>query len=460
MRINNYGSGMVKRGRHDPDRGVRKWSHARNRMAWRGARQPSSVPGIGAGFYRYAVCGLVASAFVGILLAGVIGCGTAVSGSGGKEGSGAFVASLRRGPGEVDRLLRNVHYFKLMGRPELALKELEQAHRQDPGNPAIVDALAWNYEELGNFEAARKLYQEALTQHGPQPVLANNLCFSYYRQERWEEAEACFRETLARHPQNMAARNNLGLLYCRLGRLQEARRLWQDAEDPTAADQKMGQVLGALGMKDSKVYAEAPRPTPPPRPQGVAPARPAALSPPPAVKPEPGRTAANPLPPKGQATALAVKSVVQPAVPDAAPVAKMAPGKALDALSSRLPAKPARAQSAAPLHLTCADLLDNAIEVRNGTRTQNLAHDMRALLSQEGFTVAIIGNHVDFGAEKTIIYYRPGAEKIAQALGGTIFSGTTLEPSQKLNNRVAVKILLGTDLLERSQLMARLAGEE
>ena len=104
--------------------------------------------------------------------------------------------------------------------------------------------------------------------------------------------------------------------------------------------------------------------------------------------------------------------------------------------------------------------MNTAIEVRNGTWTKNLAHETRSLLRQEGFTVAKIGNHVDFGAAKTMIYYRPGAERVAQAVGRTIFPGAELEPSLKLKKGMDIKILLGADLLERPQLMARLVAED
>jgi hypothetical protein len=103
--------------------------------------------------------------------------------------------------------------------------------------------------------------------------------------------------------------------------------------------------------------------------------------------------------------------------------------------------------------------VDTAIEVRNGTWTKDLARRTRSLLHQEGFTVAKIGNHVDFGAAKTMIYYRPGAERIAQAVGRTIFPGAGLEPSMKLKQGMDIQILLGADLLERPPLMARLVAE-
>ena len=114
--------------------------------------------------------------------------------------------------------------------------------------------------------------------------------------------------------------------------------------------------------------------------------------------------------------------------------------------------------SPAPTPLTAAELMDTAIEVRNGTWTKNLARQTRSRLSQEGFTVAMIGNHVDFGAAKTIIYYRPGAERVARAVGATVFPPAELEPNLKLKKGMDIKILLGADLLKRPQLMARLVG--
>jgi thioredoxin-like negative regulator of GroEL len=114
----------------------------------------------------------------------------------------------------------------------------------------------------------------------------------------------------------------------------------------------------------------------------------------------------------------------------------------------------------APRPLTAAELMETAIEVRNGNGTHNLARRTRSLLHQEGFTVAKIGNHVDFGATKTIIYYRPGAERVARAVGATVFPPAGLKPSLKLKKGMDIKILLGADLLERPLLMAHLfAGD-
>jgi hypothetical protein len=109
--------------------------------------------------------------------------------------------------------------------------------------------------------------------------------------------------------------------------------------------------------------------------------------------------------------------------------------------------------------LTTLELEYASIEVLNGTRTRHLALRTRTLLDLEGFSVARIGNYMNFGAERTVIYYRPEAQRVARALGATLFPGAGLEPSTKLHKDIAVRILLGADLLERPQLMARLATE-
>ncbi|MGA9755288.1 MAG: tetratricopeptide repeat protein [Desulfobaccales bacterium] len=500
--------------------------------------------------YGYGVAGLAVLALAGTLAYGVVGCSAPFSGSGRLEGTpGSYVANVRPSSGDISRLLRNVHYYKLMGQPELGLKELEQAHQENPDNLKMVNALAQSYEELGEFEAAHQLYQEALARQGPHPVLFNNLGFSYYLEGRWQEAETCYRQSLARDPQNVAARNNLGLLYCRVGRQEEARRLWQEAEGVAAADAKVTQAQAALGMPDRAVYARRPEPAPPAAKVTQAPAPKAAVSRLPAPMPAKGALPAQPvmvqkaksLPaakplaqtpapvapkPREEARKPAILEKAPPASPGISdraiaaqkpapaspavkvasvskPKAALAPGPAKALAKASPPAQPlalkesprqvskepatqkpvpveakqqavvpepipaaALAQVAEatpfgyPKYLTSAELMDTNIEIRNGTWTRNLAHQTRAWLSQEGFTVATIGNHIDFGATKTMIYYRPGAEKVARAVASTFFPEAGLEPSTKLKQGTDVKILLGADLLARPQLMARLESEK
>ncbi|MBU4232158.1 MAG: LytR C-terminal domain-containing protein [Proteobacteria bacterium] len=421
---------------------------------------------------------------------GVVGCtgpGSGYSRIG--ESPGSLFANMRQSPEEIARLERNVHYYTLMGQPELGLKEMELAHQQNPDNLQITDLLAQNYEELGKFEAARQLYQEALTRHGPHGVLANNLCFSYYRQGLWQKAETCFRQTLDHDPGNVAARNNLGLLYCRLGRQDEAHRLWQEAEGVAAADAKMSQALAVLGMPASAVYARKPEPIPPATRATQAPTPKAAASRLPAAIPAKPNTPAQPVTPKVSAVHLATK----PKAPTPAPVAAKPPAEARKqavvtqkalaaqaptpapvaakprpearkqavvaqkALAAQAPAPAPQAASRTPHPpLTTAELVNTAIEVRNGSHTKNLAHQTRSLLQRDGFTVARIGDQRYSDAAKTTIYYRPGAERAAWAVCRAVFPEAKLAPSKKLKKGMDILVLLRRDLLENPQFMAHL----
>jgi tetratricopeptide (TPR) repeat protein len=462
---------------------------------------------------------LAAAAFTGMLLAGS-GCNTWGSGN-------QTPAQFRPAASETSRLLSNAHYYKLMGRTEAALKEMEEAHRADPNNLKIADALAQNYQELGQFQRAQEIYQEVLAHQGSNRAVQNNLCFSFYLQGNLTKAESCFKEALERDPGNLAARNNLGLVWCRQGKLAEAQRLWEEAEGVAGGQARMNQALAFLGMAaptnyaklpeakpqpqtaaqpkptapvtvtpsakpelakapaplkasapavapkvDQKVAAKPVTPKPAPQAQAAAPLKP---TPPvavvPSVKPElaaaltPVKTP-TPVPPPAVRPQVEQKVAAKPAPPPqaAAPIILAATAKALTAKSSTTgkgsspapvtnPSRPELKDANRPTPpsppLTALERVTTGIEVRNGTWTKDLAHQSRSLLSQEGFNVTEIGNHIDFGAESTVIYYGPGAERVAQGLNWEIFPKAKIAASSKLKAGVAIKVLLGRDLLEQ-----------
>ena len=465
------------------------------------------------------------------------------------------------------RLLYNAHYYQLMGRPEIALKELQQAHEVDPANLKVVDALAQMYQEQGQFQQAQELYQETLKRYGENRALHNNWCFSYYLQGDLGRAESCLQEALARDPGNMAARNNLGLLWCRQGKLAEAKRLWEEAEGAALAQTRMNQALAFLGMSAPAYYAKLAEPGPG-APLADSSAKPPAAAAPPTVKAAPAprplaaapkaevNEAAKPTEPglalpqqpaasrqpksatpaiiasqdgsllvaEGQtsvkataATALAESAkapapvlvttqagslaaeppittkAATPATPAATrptagltEAAKVAPppappvaassGKSVAAQGETLVTAPAPARALAAAArakvkkaakataprtiLAAAERVKTGIEILNGNGIRGLARLTQTVLFQEVFNVARIGDYINFGAESTVIYYRPGTERVARVLHSEIFPEAQLAESSKLRKGVAIKILLGRDLLEQPQIMARLRGEE
>ena len=461
------------------------------------------------------------------------------------------------------RLLYNAHYYQLMGRPEIALKELQQAHEVDPANLKVVDALAQMYQEQGQFQQAQELYQETLKRYGENRALHNNWCFSYYLQGDLGRAESCLQEALARDPGNMAARNNLGLLWCRQGKLAEAKRLWEEAEGAALAQTRMNQALAFLGMSAPAYYAKLAEPgpgapladssakppaaaapptvkaAPAPRPLAAAPkaevneaAKPTepglALPQQPAASRQPksatpaiiasqdgsllvaeGQTsvkataaaglaesakapapvlvttqagflaaeppitakAATPATPAATRPTAGLTEAAKVAPPPAPPVAASsgksvaaqgetlvtapAPARAL-AAAARAKVKKAAKATAPRTILAAAERVKTGIEILNGNGIRGLARLTQTVLFQEAFNVARIGDCINSGAESTVIYYRPGTERVARVLHSEIFPEAQLAESSKLRKGVAIEILLGRDLLAQPQTMARL----
>ncbi len=428
-------------------------------------------------------------------LAAGAGCGGYYSGRG-----MPLLPPIRPASGESARLLSNAHYYQLMGRPQLALRELEEAYSVDPRNPKVADALARGYEEAGDFAQAQKIYQETLAAIGAHRGLTNNLCFSYYLQGKYDQAETCLKEALARDPLNSAARNNLGLLWCRQGRKEEARRLWQETEGTAGAERRLSQAAEALGGKPAAAYTQAPQPSaqratavasqPVKTPESTTGRVSSDARPLPAMEAQPA-IAAQPKPKRperkepsarhasaattshipGEGKSLAVAAPVVPPAPGAGRPQSMAGKK------KALAAKARHVAAAIAAHAVKADEREEgrsgavtynrpvsstelggaAIEVRNGTSTRNLARLTREQLRREGFHVARIGNHQHFGARKTKIYYRPAAERVARAIMDKFFPGAELTPGAKLNRRMDVKVILGHDLLDQPQMVAHLA---
>jgi hypothetical protein len=426
-----------------------------------------------------------------------------------------FAGGFRWAAGDASRLIRNAHYFKLMGQPELALKELEEAHRLDPGNLQVADTLAQYYDDLGMGARAQQTYRETLALVPDNPVLQNNLCFSYYQAGDYNQAETCYRQTLARQPNNQAARNNLGLVLCRLGRQAEARQLWQEAEGEAVAAQKLGEALAALGMAGEVRYAQPTRTNSGEQPYGdhsppggrlAADPAAATAGPPPPPAPSPaakgGMILPTPAPPAGPpAVKLAAAPAplhIAPASPSTTvsretPLQKLPknPGPQEDRVSPSPPAPPRGIAAPASLNraapqpalagqldpqgapgkstpmqpraiprspLTARELMETNIAIRNGNGIHYLAHEVRSQLSQEGFNVVDINNFRDFEVERTVIYYRPDAERVATTLNNKFFPRAELKPEPLLADSIDIKVILGRDLGPQQHAEAPLAA--
>jgi hypothetical protein len=390
-----------------------------------------------------------------------------------------FTGGIRWAAEDMPRLLRTVHYFKLLGQPELGGKELEAAHRLDPGNLRVADVLAQFYDELGLGERAQQVYLEALAMAPDNPALQNNLCFSYYQAGNWNQAETCYRQTLSRQPDNQAARNNLGLVLCRQGRQAEARQLWQEAEGEAAAARKLAAAQTALGIDGEPRYAQQTRPQPLEQsgsrrsPAGGPPVT-ADAGPPPSPASPPAvyhqiETATRPAAPSSPPPAPGLAAENQPvrSLPPQSEIAAVPPARS----PLGKPATPARPGKVTPLPLpasqpglkvavvtpslekprvngpiTVKELMETNIAILNGNGIHDLARDLRSQLHLEGYGAVAIKNFRDFGVDRTVIYYRSESERVATILNKKFFPEAELKPAARLADNIDIKVVLGHDL--------------
>jgi len=75
-----------------------------------------------------------------------------------------------------------------------------------------------------------------------------------------------------------------------------------------------------------------------------------------------------------------------------------------------------------------------------------LAHDTRSRLHLEGYSVVAINNFSNFGVDRTVIYCRPEAERVATTLDKKFFPGAELESAPRPAESIDVKVVLGHDL--------------
>jgi len=98
--------------------------------------------------------------------------------------------------------------------------------------------------------------------------------------------------------------------------------------------------------------------------------------------------------------------------------------------------------------------METNIAILNGNGIHHLAHDTRSRLHLEGFNVVAINNFRDFGADRTVIYYRPEVERVAAVLNRKFFPGAELKPASRLADSIDVKVVLGRDLSPQQQATA------
>jgi len=181
----------------------------------------------------------------------------------------------------------------------------------------------------------------------------------------------------------------------------------------------------------------------------VSPAAP--TSPQPAPELAAGNRPARSLPPQSEKAAMPppqspLRETATPARPGKAtpqPVLPSQPGP--QAAAGKTSLENLRTSSISRAPITARELIETNIAILNGNGIHDLARDTRSQLHLEGYSVVAINNFRDFGVDRTVIYYRFEAERVATSLQKKFFPGAELEPAPLLADNIDVKVVLGHD---------------
>ena len=329
-----------------------------------------------------------------------------------------------------------------MGQPELGIKEMEDAHRLAPGNLEVADALAQYYNDLGVGARAQQICLEALALAPDNPALQNNRCFAYYQAGKWSQADPLIADPLpsqasspaVNHESETAARPAAPPPAVAAAELAATRAPKQIAPDSGS------RVIPAAKTVSDQVSQVASL-THQPAPGLVADNRPARPWPP---RSEMVAAPSLPSPPRE------APSPARPDKPTPQPVLASQPDPALATGKTSL--ENPRANPRAPIMVR--ELMETNIAVLNGKGMHNLAYSTRSRLHLEGSSVVAIYNFSKFGVDRTVIYYRLDAERVATTLNKKFFPGAELESAPRLAGSIDVKVVLGHDLGRQQQAEA------
>jgi Tfp pilus assembly protein PilF len=132
--------------------------------------------------------------------------------------------------------------------------------------------------------------------------------------------------------------------------------------------------------------------------------------------------------------------------------APLTPAPAVAAMAMAMPTRTQRL----PI-LRAWELLYTKIEILNGNGVNNLARRNRSWLHLEGFDTVAIGNYENFAQEQTVIIYRPQAARVAKVLGTKFFRTDNFRVNPELAENLEVRVVLGRDVLQKEDVLAKLA---
>ncbi len=182
--------------------------------------------------------------------------GLALDNTGG-DGEGELLAAVAAAPrSPLTHLLLALH-FRTAGRPQQALRELEESAALDPASPAILAEMAAAYEALGDLAAARDAYRAAAELARSDPdfwLLLAEFALSH-EAEIEEVAVPAARNAAALEPGNPDPLSALGYAHYLAGRPSLADRCLRRALDQDPLDARLQLRWGLLKQSQGDLPA-------------------------------------------------------------------------------------------------------------------------------------------------------------------------------------------------------------
>lgn len=275
------------------------------------------------------------------------------------------------------------------GQLTLASQRYEEVLKLLPEHVGALNALAVIYAQSDRTDEALKLFARASALAPGAAHIFNNTGYALLRTGRLDEAEIALKQALGLDPTNLQTQQNLALVA-------------SAKAEHNAADQTVQAVSSDTGDKSEARLV---------------------------------RVAPNVFELQMSTDALA-KAL--------APVQQQAAGAAPTAtLSSETTPSPAK--------IAAGDALRGVrLEVSNGVGITKLARRTADRLATVGVSTARLTNALPYRQVKTEIQYVPGLSMAAQALQSRMPLATQAVPTNRLNARVQVRLVLGHDMAGRA----------
>lgn len=271
-------------------------------------------------------------------------------------------------------------------------------------------------QRLGDAEQA---FLKALACDTNHAEAHNALGVVYFEQGLSQKAEQQFKLAVAAAPTRVHLINNLGFFYQEINRYEDAINAYSEALVVDPDNRHALDGLAVLTCRDSSVCTAS-----------------AQLA---VELPEQSGSAVR--------TEVSPAGVVPPTAPTVS-LTRLAPNVwELQPLPVPTVATTGTAEVAPTVVLPAS-----RIEVSNGNGVAGLAKRVGVYLHGHGFPAPRLTNHRTFKQRYTEVQYVPGAEALARRVSGSLDSHARLVPVARLERRMPVRLVLGTDFNESQSI--------